>query len=44
MQARYGAGLSAAAREGTVEQRLSVVRLGVADLERSRRFCEEGLG
>ena len=27
-----------------MEQRLSVVTLGVADLERSRRFYEEGLG
>ena len=27
-----------------MEQRLSVVTLGVADLARSRRFCEEGLG
>jgi uncharacterized protein len=27
-----------------VEQRLSLVTLGVADLERSRRFYEEGLG
>ncbi|HEX6014244.1 MAG TPA: hypothetical protein VFY87_21090 [Geminicoccaceae bacterium] len=44
MRAGYGAGRSAAAREGTVEQRLSVVRLEVADLERSRRFYEEGLG
>src|SRR3712207_8790819 len=37
-------GRSAAARERTMEQRLSVVTLGVADLERSRRFYEEGLG
>jgi uncharacterized protein len=27
-----------------MEQRLSVVTLGVADLERARRFYEEGLG
>lgn len=27
-----------------MEQRLSVVTLGVADLERSRRFYEDGLG
>ncbi len=27
-----------------MEQRISVVTLGVADLERSRRFFEEGLG
>jgi catechol 2,3-dioxygenase-like lactoylglutathione lyase family enzyme len=27
-----------------MEQRLSVVTLGVADLEQSRRFYEEGLG
>jgi len=27
-----------------MEQRLNVVTLGVADLERSRRFYEEGLG
>jgi len=27
-----------------MEQRLSLVTLGVADLERSRRFYEEGLG
>lgn len=27
-----------------MEQRLSVVTLGVADLERSRRFYEQGLG
>jgi uncharacterized protein len=27
-----------------MEQRLSVVTLGVADVERSRRFYEEGLG
>jgi catechol 2,3-dioxygenase-like lactoylglutathione lyase family enzyme len=27
-----------------VEQRLSLVTLGVADLERSRRFYEDGLG
>jgi catechol 2,3-dioxygenase-like lactoylglutathione lyase family enzyme len=27
-----------------VEQRLSVVTLGVADLERARRFYEDGLG
>jgi catechol 2,3-dioxygenase-like lactoylglutathione lyase family enzyme len=27
-----------------VEQRLSLVTLGVADLERARRFYEEGLG
>jgi hypothetical protein len=44
MRARYGVGRSAAAREGTMGQRLSVVTLGVADLERSRRFYEEGLG
>ena len=30
--------------ENHMEQRLSVVTLGVADLERSRRFYEEGLG
>src|SRR5688500_18599637 len=33
-----------ATRERTMEQRLSVVTLGVADLERSRRFYEDGLG
>src|SRR5919112_414824 len=33
-----------AAREHTMEQRLSVVTLGVVNLERSRRFYEEGLG
>src|ERR671921_706203 len=38
------AGRPAAARERTMEQRLSVVTLGVANLERSRRFYEEGLG
>jgi catechol 2,3-dioxygenase-like lactoylglutathione lyase family enzyme len=27
-----------------MEQRLSLVTLGVADLERSRRFYEDGLG
>ena len=27
-----------------MEQRLSVITLGVADLERSRRFYETGLG
>ena len=27
-----------------MEQRLSLITLGVADLERSRRFYEEGLG
>src|SRR5918993_129827 len=31
-------------REPLMEQRLSVVTLGVADLERSRRFYEDGLG
>ena len=33
-----------ATRERTMEQRLSVVTLGVADLEQSRRFYEDGLG
>jgi catechol 2,3-dioxygenase-like lactoylglutathione lyase family enzyme len=36
--------IAADLREDSMEQRLSLVTLGVADVERSRRFYEDGLG